>query len=159
MVASLWFCLDSGVAKGLASKELHALKLYLDIEKVRFEDRLGVEFIVSEDCKTALVPSMILQPIAENSIKYAIASQEEGGTIKVTVTRFANDLLLELADNGPGAEIKHGNLYRENGVGLANSRERLQALYGNDFSLVVANNKPKGVKVSIRMPYVLEEHT
>jgi LytS/YehU family sensor histidine kinase len=139
--------------------ELHALKLYLDIEKVRFEDRLRVEFVVADDCKNALVPSMILQPIAENSIKYAIASQENGGTIKVTVTRFANDLLLELADNGPGAEIKKGNLYRENGVGLANSRERLNALYKNNYSLVVANNEPKGVKVSIRMPYQLEEHT
>jgi len=102
---------------------------------------------------------MILQPIAENAIKYAIATQEDGGKISVTVTRFANDLLLELADNGPGAEIKNGNLYRENGVGLANSRERLQALYGNDFSLVVANNTPKGVKVSIRMPYDLGTNT
>ena len=156
----LRYSLDKDPMKKVTlNSELHALKLYLDIEKVRFEDRLQVEFIVADDCKNALVPSMILQPIAENSIKYAIASQENGGTIKVTVTRFANDLLLELADNGPGAEIKKGNLYRENGVGLANSRERLNALYKNNYSLVVANNEPKGVKVSIRMPYQLEEHT
>jgi LytS/YehU family sensor histidine kinase len=156
----LRYSLDKDPMKKVTlNSELHALKLYLDIEKVRFEDRLRVEFIIAQDCEQALVPSMILQPIAENAIKYAIATQEDGGTIIVTVTRFANDLLLELADNGPGAQIKNGNLYRENGVGLANSRERLQALYGNDFSLVVANNAPKGVKVSIRMPYDLGSNT
>jgi two-component system LytT family sensor kinase len=101
----------------------------------------------------ALVPSMILQPLAENSIKHAVAVQEQGGAINVSVHRFGNDLLIELADNGPGAEIHNGNLFRENGVGLVNTRERLQALYQNDFSLVVANNIPPGVKISIRIPY------
>ena len=79
--------------------------------------------------------------------------KEDGGTITVNVNRFGNDLLVEVADNGPGAEIKDGNLYRESGVGLANTRERLQALYPNQFSLVVSQNTPTGVKVNIRMPY------
>ena len=74
-------------------------------------------------------------------------------SINVSVHRFGNDLLIELSDDGPGAEIKNGNLFRENGVGLVNTRERLQALYQNDFSLVVANNTPTGVKISIRIPY------
>jgi len=132
---------------------LQALKLYLDIEKVRFEERLQVDFLVGDSCAQALVPSMILQPLAENAIKYAIAVQEQGGKISVNVSKFGGDLLLEVSDNGPGAEIKNGNLFRENGVGLANTRERLQALYGNDFSLVVSNNQPSGVKINIRMPY------
>ena len=88
-------------------------------------------------------------------IKYAIAIKESGGTISISVSRFANDLLLEICDDGPGADIKDGNLYRENGVGLANTRERLAALYGDDYSLVVANNTPSGLKVSIRMPLEL----
>ncbi len=150
----LRYSLDKDPMKKVTlENELQALKLYLDIEKVRFEERLQVEFNVAKDCDQALVPSMILQPLAENAIKYAIAVQEQGGTITVNVDKFGNDLLLELADNGPGAEIKNGNLFRENGVGLANSRERLQALYGNDYSLVVANNQPSGVKVNIRMPF------
>ena len=133
--------------------ELQALRLYLDIEKVRFEERLQVTFDIASDCNHALVPSMILQPLAENAIKHAIAVQEQGGGINVTVHRFGNDLLIELSDDGPGADIQNGHLFREKGVGLVNTRERLQALYQNDFSLVVANNIPTGVKISIRIPY------
>ncbi|MFD1622810.1 sensor histidine kinase [Thalassotalea marina] len=150
----LRYSLDKDPMKKVTlESELQALKLYLDIEKVRFEERLQVNFNVGEHCENARVPSMILQPLAENAIKYAIAVQEEGGSINVNVSKFGNDLLIELSDDGPGAEIKNGNLYRENGVGLANTRERLLALYGNDFSLVVSNNTPKGVKVNIRMPF------
>ncbi|UUO22293.1 sensor histidine kinase [Colwellia sp. M166] len=150
----LRYSLDKDPMKRVTlNSELQALRLYLDIEQVRFEERLQVNFDIAGDCKLALVPSMILQPLAENAIKHAVAVQEQGGEIKVAVYRFANDLLIELSDNGPGAEIKNGNLFRENGVGLVNTRERLQALYQNDFSLVVANNVPTGVKISIRIPY------
>ena len=135
--------------------EIHALGLYLGIEKVRFEERLQVKIEVPENCKQALVPSMFLQPIAENAIKYAIAVQESGGTITIRADHFGQDLLIEMSDNGPGAEIKEGNLHRNNGVGLVNSRERLEALYQENFSLVVSHNSPSGVKVSIRMPYEL----
>lgn len=152
----LRYSLDKDPMKKVTfENETHALSLYLDIEKVRFEERLQVNIDIDEDCKQALVPSMILQPIAENAIKYAISAQEQGGSITVSAKRFGNDLLLELADNGPGAEIESGNLYRENGVGLVNTKERLQALYRNNYSLVVSHNAPSGVKVSIRMPYEL----
>lgn len=150
----LRYSLDKDPMKRVTlEQEIQALLLYLDIEKVRFEERLQVNIKIADDCKLALVPSMILQPIAENSIKHAIAVQEQGGAISVTVTRFGNDILLEVADNGPGADIIDGNLHRENGVGLVNSRERLQALYKDKFSLVVSNNLPSGVKVNIRMPF------
>ena len=152
----LRYSLDKDPMKRVSlNNELQALQLYLDIEKVRFEERLQVDFKVEHGCEFALVPSMILQPLAENSIKHAIGVKENGGTISVAVKRFGNDLLIELSDDGPGAEIVDGNLYRENGVGLANTRERLQALYQNDFSLVVANNLPSGVKINIRIPYDL----
>lgn len=135
--------------------EIQALELYLAIEKVRFEDRLTVTFNIDEECQDALVPSMILQPLAENAIKYAVAVQEQGGEIAITVTQFAHDLLIEIADNGPGADIVNGNLHRESGVGLVNTKERLQALYNKKYSLVVSHNKPSGVKVNIRLPYEL----
>ncbi|MEW6997043.1 sensor histidine kinase [Colwelliaceae bacterium BS250] len=137
----------------LLTEEVTALKLYLDIEKVRFEERLQLTFEVQKNCNDALVPSMILQPIVENCIKHAIGVSENGGTIAVKISRFANDLQLEVSDNGPGAEIKNGNLFRENGVGLANTRERLATLYGENYSLVVSDNIPSGVKISIRIPF------
>ena len=135
--------------------EIQALQLYLAIEQVRFEDRLHLDFQIADECQKALVPSMILQPLAENAIKHAIAVQEQGGTITITIRRFADDLLVEVADDGPGAEIIDGNLHRESGVGLVNTRERLQALYCGKFSLVVSHNQPSGVKVNIRMPFQL----
>jgi sensor histidine kinase YesM len=98
---------------------------------------------------------MILQPLAENAIKHAIAVQEQGGIIMISVSRFADDLLIEVADNGPGADIINGNLYRESGVGLVNTRERLQALYHGKFSLVVSHNQPSGVRINIRIPFNL----
>jgi len=139
--------------------EIQVLTLYLDIEKVRFEDRLSVEFTIEEKCKNALVPSMILQPLAENSIKHAITVQESGGTIKVNVCCNDNQLIIEMSDNGPGAEVVDGNLYRENGVGLVNTKERLEALYDGEFSLMVSNNTPKGVKVNISIPLQFESLT
>ena len=152
----LRYSLDKDPMKKVSlQSEIQALELYLAIEKVRFEERLELKFEISDECQKALVPSMILQPIAENAIKHAIAVQEQGGNITISVSRFADDLLIEVADNGPGAEIIQGNLHRESGVGLANTRERLQALYPKKYSLVVSHNQPCGVKVNIRMPFEL----
>lgn len=150
----LRYSLDKDPMKKVTlESEIQALQLYLSIEKVRFEDRLDLNFKVSDNCQHALVPSMILQPLAENAIKHAIAVQEQGGSITIVVNRFADDLLIEVADNGPGADIIEGNLHRESGVGLVNTRERLQALYNGKFSLVVAHNQPSGVKVNLRLPF------
>ena len=150
----LRYSLDKDPLKRVTlESEIDVLQLYLGIEKVRFEERLQINVNIEPDCQKALVPSMILQPLAENSIKYAIAKQEHGGTITVSVSRFGNDLLIELADDGPGATIVDGTIFREKGVGLANTRERLQALYRDNYSLVIAPNTPNGVKVNIRLPF------
>ena len=152
----LRYSLDKDPMKKVTlQSEIQALQLYLAIEEVRFEERLTIDIHISDECKEALVPSMILQPLAENAIKHAISVLEQGGSLIISVNRFANDLLIEVADNGPGAEIIEGNLHRESGVGLVNTRERLQALYQNKYSLVVSHNQPCGVKVCIRMPFEL----
>ena len=152
----LRFSLDNDPMKKVTLlNEVHALQLYLAIEKVRFTDRSQLELHIEENCQLALVPSMILQPIAENAIKHAIAVQEQGGCISVTVRRMASDLLLEITDDGPGADIVDGHISREHGIGLVNTRERLQALYQNKASLVMANQAPSGVKVTICMPFEL----
>ncbi|MDF2177686.1 histidine kinase [Aliiglaciecola sp. CAU 1673] len=134
-------------------QELQAIDLYLDIEKVRFEDRLTVTQDIAPDTREALVPSLILQPLIENAIKYAIAKLEAGGIISIKAKSFGQDLLLEVADNGPGAKIIDGQLSRSNGVGIPNIKERLTSLYGDNFSFVITDNKPSGVKVSIRIPF------
>lgn len=155
----LRYTLDKDPMKKVTlEEEIQVLTLYLDIEKIRFEKRLNVIFNIKESCKLALVPSMILQPLAENAIKHAISVQEEGGTITVSVTSVSDTLLIEIADNGPGAEIVDGNLHRESGVGLVNTRERLLALFEEEFSLVASNNLPKGVKVNINIPLQFEHN-
>lgn len=155
----LRYSLDKDPIKKVSLKnEIQALELYLEIEKVRFDERLEVEWEVSENCLDALVPSLILQPIIENAIKYAISRMEQGGKITIVAKSFGRDLLLEVADNGPGANIENGQLMRSNGVGLPNIQERLNSLYNNDFSFVVSNNQPTGIKVSIRIPFEVSDN-
>ncbi|TMP41878.1 sensor histidine kinase [Pseudoalteromonas citrea] len=134
-------------------QELHALMLYLEIEKVRFDERLSIDVDVSEEAKQALVPSLILQPLIENSIKYAIAHLVEGGKLEIKAQVFANELLLEVGDNGPGAELKNGHLQNAQGVGIANTIDRLKTLYENNYSFVLSHNDPNGLKVNIRVPF------
>ncbi|MCV2885250.1 histidine kinase [Aestuariibacter sp. AA17] len=156
----LRYSLDKDPIKRVELKqEVQALELYLEIEKVRFDERLSVEWEIQQDVLDAAVPSLILQPIIENAIKYAISKMENGGEIKILAKRFGNDLLLEVSDNGPGADIVDGRLQRASGqgVGLTNIRERLHSLYGDDFSFVVSHNHPNGVKVSIRIPFEVGE--
>lgn len=140
-------------------QEIQALELYLEIEKVRFEDRLTVVWDIEEKTKTALVPSLILQPIIENSIKFAISKLEEGGCISISAKTFGRDLMLNVSDNGPGAEIKNGQLPKSKGggVGVHNIQERLEALYHNKHSFVISHNYPTGIKVNIRIPYEISE--
>ena len=86
-------------------QELDALNLYLGIEKLRFGDRLKLEFDVDERSETALVPSLLLQPLVENSMKYAIAPREEGGSVTVIAGIEANGLRLAVVDDGPGLPV------------------------------------------------------
>ncbi|MGI5309843.1 sensor histidine kinase [Rheinheimera sp. WS51] len=151
------------INKVALEQELYAARLYLEIEKVRFSERLSIVFDIEPCIEKAKVPSLILQPLIENAIKYAVASQVDGGEIAITAKRFGNDLLLEVADNGPGMAIINGlpqnnvkNVNSESGVGLVNTKERLAALYDNDFALVLTHNQPTGLKVNIRIPLQLE---
>ena len=134
-------------------QELAALKLYLDIEKVRFEERLSLELDIGEEASQALIPSLLLQPLVENAIKYGIARAEEGGCIRIAAKVFAGDLLLELSDDGPGVELVDGMIPDANGVGLRNTQERLMELYGNQHSFRLSETSPHGLTVNIRIPY------
>ncbi len=154
----LRFSLDNDPIKKVPlGQEIKALSLYLEIEKVRFDDRLTVNIDIAESCNKALLPSLLLQPIIENSIKHAISKLPKGGEIEISAAVFGRDLLLEVSDNGPGADIKNGQLERENGVGLANIKDRLQSLYHKNFAFTIEHNKPQGVRVRLRIPYEIQE--
>ena len=146
------------INKVALEQEVYAARLYLEIEKVRFSERLSVAFDLESGTEKALVPSLILQPLIENAIKYAVASQINGGEIAITAKKFGHDLLLEVADNGPGMTITNGlPKSSDSGVGLVNTKERLSALYDNNFALVLTHNQPQGLKVNIRIPLELEK--
>jgi hypothetical protein len=134
-------------------QELAALKLYLDIEKVRFEERLSLDLDISDQASQALIPSLLLQPLVENAIKYGIARSEQGGCLRVAARVFAGDLLLELSDDGPGCELVDGLIPQANGVGLLNTQERLLELYGNLHSFRLSKTSPHGLTVNIRIPF------
>ena len=136
--------------------ELNTMRLYLDIERVRFEDRLKVDFELEDDARKALVPSLLLQPLVENSIKYAVASRECGGAIRINGRVFAGDLLLEVIDDGPGIEVEAGKQPEFAGVGLANTKDRLREMYGKRHSFRLCNAEPNGLKIEIRMPFEKE---
>ncbi len=139
------------------AQEVEAMKLYLDIEKIRFEERLQLEFKLSEQAASAKIPSMLLQPLIENAIKYAIAMSETGGTIRLEAGVVDGNLVLELSDDGEGIELEEGQIVGSNGVGLTNTRERLQELYGDNHTCTFSNLEPHGLKVSISIPYEKED--
>jgi LytS/YehU family sensor histidine kinase len=135
------------------AQEVEAMKLYLDIEKVRFEERLELDIQMDEAARTARIPSLLLQPLVENAIKYAVARSEDGGTVRLHARVFGDELLLELSDDGPGIPAIDTVLASAHGVGLTNTRERLRVIYGDNHSCKLTNAEPHGLRVNIRIPY------
>jgi len=146
----LRYTLDQDPMKKVTLRqELDALNLYLGIEKLRFGDRLRLEFDVDERAETALVPSLLLQPLVENAMKYAIAPREEGGSVTIIAGIEGGGLRLAVVDDGPGLPPAMASNGR--GVGLRNTRERLKVLYGDAHSVEVAAASP-GLSVEMRLP-------
>ncbi len=133
-------------------KEIEFLRCYLEIEQVRFEDRLTVEFKIEPRTLSAYVPQLILQPIVENAIQYAIAPAATAGCIKIEATRLNGKLRLEVKDNGPGIKT-NGNSAERLGVGLSNVRARLKQIYGPEFCFEMANGSQGGLAVVLEMPF------
>ena len=150
----LRYSLDNDPMQKITLKqELAALQLYLDIEKVRFEDHLNLQIDVETAAQEALIPSLLLQPLVENAIKYGIARSEEDGHLRIAAKVFAGDLLLELSDDGPGVELVNGEIPDAKGVGLRNTRERLQELYGSRHSFRLSKTEPHGLTINLRLPF------
>ncbi len=149
----LRFSLDNEPIKRITlAREIDALMLYLDIEKVRFAERLHVQTDVSKEAREALVPSMILQPIIENAIKYAVAKLESQGVITIHASVIDNMLTIKVSDNGPKPYAAPAQK-SERGVGLKNTEERLRALYGKHYSFTLSANTPTGCVVELKLPW------
>lgn len=131
-------------------EETEFLDLYLEIQKVRFKERLNVIFNLAPDSLDVFVPAIILQPIVENSIKHVLEKTKDVCEIKITST-LQNDLLaLELVDNGPGISDNKNN--DKAGVGLNNVKSRLSQIYNTDHTFKINNLKNRGLMVSIEVP-------
>jgi len=135
------------------SQELDALSLYLDIEKVRFGERLIVKTDIEPSASLCLVPSLMLQPLVENAIKYAIAQQENGGTIVITAIVRKGQLILTVSDDGPGAELVNGKLPSPSGIGLCNTQRRLETLFDQQYTFSLKNLLPHGLRIIMSLPY------
>ncbi|NCF19116.1 MAG: sensor histidine kinase [Haliea sp.] len=132
-------------------QELETLMLYLAIEQIRFEDRLELEFDVEPLAREALVPSLLLQPIFENSMKYAIADSEDGGAVSLKARVVDDELQLEVSDTGPGMEALQN--VQGQGIGLSNTLNRLETLYGRDYTFETNSVEPTGLCVRINIPF------
>ena len=123
--------------------ELEFVKKYLDLEKARFEDRLNVIIDVPQDIRNEKVPPMILQPLVENSLKHGLSSLIDGGEICIRINRSGEKIQIEVSDTGVGITDKSKMF--DVGVGLTNTKLRLEKMYGSEMK--ISDNEPQGLKI------------
>lgn len=131
-------------------KELELLELYLSIEKVRFSERLNVNIDINENVMDCLVPCMLLQPLVENAIKYAVEPKKEAGFINIDAQSKENRLLLNITDSGG---VKSTEATQGFGIGIGNTRSRLDVMFNGDYSIDIEDLLEEGTRVSISLPY------
>ncbi len=147
---------NSGAQTVALQEELEFLRRYLEIEQVRFQDRLTVKFDIEPETLTAQVPNMILQPIIENAIRHGIVERIAGGAIEIKARRENDKLILQVKDNGAGL---HANPATSNGqgVGLSNTRARLQQIYGTAHRFELENASEGGTVARLEIPFIIDE--
>ena len=147
----LRYTLDQDPMKKVTLRqEIEALDLYLGTERLRFGERLHLEYAIEEGALDALVPSLLLQPLLENSLKYAVSAREQGGSVRIEGRAREGRLELSVIDDGPG--LREGMPAGERrGVGLRNTRERLAVLYGENCRFAVLNAHP-GLRIEMALP-------
>jgi signal transduction histidine kinase len=145
------------------AQEVDTLKLYLDIERMRFEERLRTTFNIEPATESALLPSLLLQPLVENAIKYAVGAQESGAEITITTQLIGQNLRITVSDTGPGLPSGDaanrvsgvsfdGGEPVSTGVGLANIRDRLAQAYGDQHRFETVEPADGGFAVVIELP-------
>lgn len=136
-------------------RELEFLRTYLEIEKIRFQERLVVDMQIEEAAKETRVPNLILQPLVENAVRHGLANVTSTGHLLISAKRRNGKVTIQIEDNGPGLNGR-GNRKRtvRSGVGLANTRARLKQFYGENFEFEIADKvNSLGTLVSIEVPF------
>lgn len=150
-------------ARVTVAQEIETLKLYLDIELMRFEERLRTEFRVDDAVRNALMPSLLLQPLVENAIKYAVSPLEYGAEITIEAQLVGSMLRVTVSDTGPGLQpgtdpsTVFGASSDSTGIGLANIRDRLAQAYGENQRFDISNRPEGGFQVVLELPFEARE--
>jgi signal transduction histidine kinase len=137
----------------MLSRELEFVSVYLEIERMRFGERLNVKLDIANETLDAQVPHLLLQPLVENAVRHGIGRLSVGpGEVRITSQQAGNSLILSIADNGPGI-VAPDKVELNGGVGLRTTKERLKTLYGSEQSFGIATRPEGGAEVSIRIPF------
>lgn len=148
----LRYSLDNDPVRRVTLKEeIDALKLYLNIEQTRFAERLALDFAIDTSAELVRIPSLLLQPLAENAIKYAVAPMEEGGKISVSAELDKDYVCIEMLDSGPGIKAEDQSLEGV-GIGLRNTVDRLHEFYGDNYTFNLESAASGGLRVFMRLP-------
>jgi two-component system, LytTR family, sensor kinase len=145
---------NSGSQEVTLRQEMEFLGCYLEIERIRFQDRLVTHLDVAQQTLDAKVPNLILQPIVENAIRHGIAPRSTTGLIEIEAKQRNGTLRIQVRDNGPGlsAHRKSENVFKK-GLGLANTETRLEQLYGRAHSFNLSNKPNGGLIVTLEIPF------
>ncbi len=133
-------------------EELAFLERYVDLQRIRFPDRLEVQWAIDEDTRDAAVPALVVQPLVENAIEHGLTTAR-GGRVHVASRRVGDDLVIEVSDDGPGFAGGAAEAATDTGVGLTNTRERLRLLYGPRGTLHCETPEGGGGRVTMRLPW------
>ena len=131
--------------------EVSFLQKYLAIEKTRFQDNLTIDIQIAPEVEMAMVPNLILQPLAENAVKHGVDGQSNRTQIAISAWKVNNTLCLRVADSGPG--LSGGDGMIQKGTGLTNTLERLEKIYGANHEITFSPNLPHGLIVDICIPF------
>lgn len=149
---------NAGTQVVTLKQELDFLERYLELQRIRFRDRLTVKLVVSPDTLSAEIPNLILQPIVENAIRHGVDRQSGAGLVEIRARREDGCLRLEVRDNGPGFSGTVRTRGNE-GVGLTNTRQRLERLYGENYLFEIGDAPGGGVRAVLEIPYRRSEES
>jgi two-component system, LytTR family, sensor kinase len=146
---------QASVQEVALEEELAVVGAYVDLEQLRFEERLHVTWDIDPLVRTALVPHLLLQPLVENAIRHGVGPRREGGTVHVRAARVGDRLRLVVGDDGVGLRTDAVTGTQGAGIGLRNVRARLRQLYGNAHAFTFRERSPRGLDVEIELPFRL----
>lgn len=144
------------VEKISLQKELEFVKKYIEIEQVRFQERVRFKLDIAPETLEAVVPNMVLQPLIENAVKHGIAPLKQGGTIQINSYKKGKFLFIKVSDDGVGLSASEKNFVVK-GIGLANTKARLLHLYKDEQNFEINPENEKGFAVLLKIPFTVEE--